>query len=388
MGAKRKKLRGDQIIWVIILLLAMISIVAVYSSSSSLAYKSDTSTSNFLFKQLIFVCLGFLALFICYRIPIQYYRKFSMALLVVSAAALIYTILNGMIINSAVRWIKIGSITIQPSEVAKISIVLYLARILEIKQFKTFKEFVLWVLLPVGIIFVLCLMGSVSAALIIGIVSFTILICAGVKKSYLYKSAGIGVGMIALIFLVHKTTGAFDRIDTFTTRIERSFNSNTKEMTKEELREYEEKTYQSNQAKQAIQLGGITGRGPGNGLRKNTLPHPYSDFIYTTIIEEAGLIGGIIVLMFYVWFFARCIIIAQNCTKVFSTITVLGLGFLIVLQALIHILVNVGIFPVTGQTLPLVSLGGTSYVFMSCAFGIILSVNRTIEIKIEKEKNG
>ncbi len=374
------KLKGDRVIWLIIILLAMISIAAVYSSSSALAFKMGKSTFSFLIKQMNFVIIGFVFLLICYRIPLGWYRRFSYIALAISAGLLLYTIFNGVVLNKATRWIDIGGLSFQPSEFAKIAVVLYLARILETSKMDTFKEYCLKILIPIGIICILCLYGSVSVTLIIGIISFIILVCAGVNWKYILRTIGLIIAGLAIIYTIHSFTGVFTRIDTFTARIERFFTDDEKELTEQERVELEEKNYQSQQSVEAIQLGGLFGRGPGNSIKRDTLPHPYSDFIYATIIEEWGLIGGIVVLMLYIWFFYRCIIISNSCKKPFSTLVVLGLSLLITLQALLHILVNVGIFPVTGQTLPMISLGGTSLVIMSCAFGIILSVNRTIEI--------
>lgn len=388
MAKRFRKLHGDQIIWLVILLLALISIVAVYSSSSALAYKNETSTFTYLFKQMGYVSIGFIALLICYRIPLSWYRKGSILLLLFSAGLLLYIVFKGVVLNHAARWIQLGPLSFQPSELAKIAVILYLARILETHKFYTFKEYIIWILVPLGAVCILSLIGSVSATLIIGVTAFVILICAGINWKYIAYTVGIVIVALSLVFLVHKAFGTFSRLDTFTARIERFFSpEDVESMSAEEKQEFKEKNFQSEQAKQAIQLGGLTGRGPGNSLKKDTLPHPYSDFIFALIVEELGLFGGLFLIMLYLWFFSRCITIAKLCTKMYSTVVVLGLGFLITLQAFIHILVNVGIFPVTGQTLPLVSLGGTSLLIMSCAFGIILSVNRTIEIKIEIEKS-
>ena len=167
MAKRFKKLHGDQIIWLVILLLALISIIAVYSSSSSLAYKNDTSTFTYLFKQMAYVLIGFTGLLICYRIPLKWYRMGSMILLLISAALLLYIVFKGVVLNHAARWIQIGPLSFQPSELAKISVVLYLARIMEARSFKTFKEYAIWILIPLGTICILSLIGSVSATIII-----------------------------------------------------------------------------------------------------------------------------------------------------------------------------------------------------------------------------
>ena len=388
MAKRFRKLHGDPIIWLVVLLLAMISIVAVYSSSSALAYKNDTTTSAYLLKQSVFVIIGFAFLLACYIFPLKGYRLLSLPIFAIAVGCLGYVIGGGQELNEGIRWIKIWKITFQPSELAKIAVVLYLARILEAKSLKTFKAYAIWILAPLGITCVLSLYGSVSATLIICLTAFAILVCAGIKWRYIWYTIGIAAVAVTIIFAINKLTGKFNRIETFTARIERFFvKEDLSAMTAEELKNHKDKNLQSDQAKEAIQLGGFFGRGPGNSLKKDTLPHPYSDFIFALIVEEMGLMGGMAVILLYLWFFSRCIAIARSCSRTDTTIMVLGLGFLITLQAFIHILVNVGIFPVTGQTLPLVSLGGTSYVIMSCAFGIILSVNRTIEIKYEDKES-
>ena len=381
------KLRGDRMIWLIVALLAMISIVSVFSSSNALAYKFHTTTFTFLLKQMLYVGIGLLCMVGCYSIPIGWYRKYSSPLLVLSWVLLFYTIFGGSSLNHARRWIHIWKFTFQPSEFAKIAIILYLGRTLEVFSIKTFKEYFIRILTPCAITIILCLTGSVSVAIIVAIICFIIIWIANIDSKFIWRTVGIALIGVLVIFGIHQLFGTFQRLDTFTARIERYVKgSDVKNMTEAELEEYNAKNYQAEQAKEAIQLGGIFGRGPGNSIKKDTLPHPYSDFIYTIIIEETGIIGAIVVLLLYIWFLFRCIAIAQACKKVFSTITVLGIGALITTQAFMHILVNVGILPVTGQTLPLISLGGSSTLVMGCAFGIVLSINRTIEIKIEKEK--
>ena len=215
------------------------------------------------------------------------------------------------------------------------------------------------------------------------------LVIAGVKWNYILKAGGIAAAALVLIILLHVAgLQLFSRLDTALSRLIR-FGSKTEiseELTPEEKQKEADKTYQADMAKVAISSVGILGKGPGKSTQRYFLPHPYSDYIYTIIIEEYGLAGGTFVLMLYLWFLFRCVILAKNCTKVFSALTVAGLGLLIAVQATLHILVNVGYLPVTGHTLPLLSLGGTSLVILSCAFGIILSVSRTIDISSQKKK--
>lgn len=384
----RFKIRGDRFIWLMVIFFCMISLTVVYSSSSSLAIRNDTTPFNVTIKQFISFVIGYAGLFICYLIPLKLWRKFSYLMLLLAGLFLI-----AAIVTPDPRHIIIGNRTLplQPSELAKVAAVLYLGRILEISRMDTFKEYMLRVLIPLGGLCALTLMGSVSATLIILLVSGTILVCSGIKWSYLGYTALICIvaGGIA-VGIFYTTDGkVFDRIGTAISRVERHLISEEEAiatMSPEELKDYNDKKEQSRHAREAIQLGGITGRGPGNGLKKFVLPNAYDDYVFATIVEETGLMGATVIMILYVVFFSRCIAIAKMCSKTFTTVTVLGLGLLIVLQAFLHICVNVGLLPVTGQTLPLISNGGTSIVILSCAVGIILSVNRTIEVTEEKGK--
>ena len=318
---------------------------------------------------------------LCYKIPLRLYRRGSYWLMAGSIILLAIPV-----ITHQLRTISIAGISIQPSEIAKITIVLYLARVIEVSRFDTFKEYAIKILLPLGIACLLCLLGSVSATLIICFVSFIILICSKIPKKFVLWTIPIVIGAVSLIFVIHTFTGVFSRIDTFTARVERHFSGDEEGMSAAELQELEDKQFQERQAREAIQLGGILGRGPGNSIKRDILPNAYDDYIYSIIVEEYGLFGGAFVIFLYLWFFYRCLRIAASCRKDFSLITVLGLSTLITLQAFLHIFVNTGIIPVTGQTLPMISRGGSSLIIMSSAFGIILSVNRTIVIKDMKLK--
>lgn len=383
------RLNGDKVIWTVVFLLSLISIALIYSSSSSLAYKEKTTNFAFLIKQIQFVFMGLVALYACYKIPLGWYRGLANIALLVSVILLALTPIIGVEINGAKRWINLGFTTFQPTEMAKIAIVLYLARALEVSRLETFKEFLIRIIIPVGVTCVLILIGSVSAALFVGMISLLMLIIAGVKWNYIFKAGGIAGGMLVLIVILHLCgLTLFSRLDTAMSRVTK-FTKGVEieaEMTAEEKQKAADKTYQADMAKVAISSVGIIGKGPGKSTQRYFLPHPYSDYIFTIIIEEYGMAGGIGVILLYLWFLFRCIILVKNCTKVFTALTVAGLGLLITVQATLHILVNVGYLPVTGHTLPLLSLGGTSLVILSCAFGIILSVSRTIDVSSQKKK--
>lgn len=386
------RLSGDKVIWTIVFLLSLFSIALVYSSSSSLAYKEHSTNFYFLVKQLYFTLAGLGVLIVCYYIPLGWYRALIGPVFWLTVVLLAITPIIGMEVNGARRWISLGIFSFQPTELAKITIVLYLARVLELNNFSTFKSFFIKIIVPIGIVCVLIMVGSMSAALFVGLICLLILIIANIKWSYIFKAAGIGLAAISLCILLHLAFHIFPRMDTAFSRIEKKIDRKevTADLTAEEKQKIADETFQEDMAKVAISSVGILGKGPGKSTQRYFLPHPYSDYIYTIIIEEYGLIlGGGFILMLYLWFLFRCVTLVKRCAKVFTALTVGGLGLLITIQAFLHILVNVGIFPVTGHTLPLVSLGGTSLVIMSCAFGIILSVSRTIDmdsnIKEEQE---
>jgi len=380
------RLKGDKVIWIIVLILSLISIAAVYSSSSSLAFKENKSTMDFLLRQTRFVVFGLTALYICYRIPMGWYRSLAYIGLVLSAVLLVLTIVVGSRYNDAERWLRVFGLSFQPAEIAKIAIVLYLSKILEDRKFETFKEFFWAVIFPLGGVILLIINGSISTGILITAVSLIIFIIAGIKWMHLLKSAGLAIIAVVFIVLLNMAFGIFSRVDTAVNRIKNFNKEHTIEesLSAEDRQKILDKTYQADMARIAVASSGILGKGPGNSTQRNVLPHPYSDFIYAIIIEEWGLAGGLLVLMLYIWFFSRCIMLARACTKTFTTLVVLGLAILITSQAMLHICVNVGLLPVTGHTLPLISLGGTSLVIMSGAFGIILSVSRSVEIVKEK----
>ena len=377
------RLHGDKVIWVIFFLLSLISIALIYSSSSSLAYMKGSTNFAILMKQIRFVVLGLAALYICYKVPPRWWRTLSIWSMLLAIGLLVLTLVIGKTTNDAQRWLSIGGIQFQPAEFAKVAIVLYLARALEIMNIDTYKSFLLKIIAPVGLCIVLILVGSVSAAIYMSLICFIILFIAGVKMSYIMKTIGLGAAAVALLILLHVTFGLFPRMDTAIERIKR-FTQNEESVDKEKmdkraLQRLADETLQADMAQIAVKEGSLLGKGPGKSTQRYVLPHPYSDYIYSIIIEEYGIWGGMLVLMLYVWFFYRCVLIVKECRTVFAAITVGGLGAVIMVQAMLHILVNVGIFPVTGHTLPLISLGGTSFIIISGAFGIILSISRTKE---------
>ncbi len=376
------KIKGDKSIWLIVLLLFLISIAAVYSSSSSLAYHHKKSTFDFLIQHSKYVLFGLVALYACYRIPLGLYRGWSPIILFAAIVLLALTLITGTSINGAERWLNVFGFSFQPAEFAKIATILYTAKVLESAKLETYKEFFLLLVLPAGTVIMLIFAGSISTAALLTFTLMVVFIVFGIKWSYIFKTALVGLVVITIAFMLNYSFGMFSRIDTAVKRIERFVSKpepNGKTLSAEELQLKADKTYQADMARLAITSVGVFGKGPGNSTQRYLLPHPYSDYIFATIIEEWGLIGAMAVIMLYLTFLFRSIALAKKCTQMFSVMTVIGLAIIIVLQAFLHILVNVGILPVTGHTLPLISLGGSSIIIMSGAFGIILSVSRTIE---------
>ncbi len=388
------KVHGDKVIWRIVLLLTLSSIALIYSSCSSLAFKQGVSNLAYLLSECKLIFLGLGVMFICYKIPLGWYRSLTNLAFAGSIVLLIMTIFVGKEINGAKRWLEIGSISFQPAEILKITLILYLARTLEMYKLDTFKEFITRIVAPLGVSCVLIMYGSVSTTIIIGGLCFIILFIAGVKWSFLLKTIGIAFALLVMLIGLNSAVNAiygkpvFKRFSTAISRIE-NFTAKSDvehEETAEELQKRKDKTLQADMAKIAISSGNVFGKGPGNSTQRYVLPHPYSDFIYAIIVEEYGLVGGGFIVMFYLWLLYRCVMLVKSCSRVFTAITVGGLGLMITIQAGLHILVNVGILPVTGHTLPLISLGGTSFIIFSAAFGIILSVSRTIDIDAVKRE--
>ncbi len=406
------RLRGDKYIWIIVLLLAMASILAVYSSSSFLVRKMSDglSKTTILFEQLKSVLMGFIALFICYLIKLKYYRGFAYIIFGVSVFALLLLFVPHFqaVQNGAVRGLKIGGQTFQVFEVVKVGLVIFLAKNLEKYDGKlnTFRDYFFKLLIWVLLVCCIIMINSFSSALLLGVMSLLLMYFMGVRARYLLLTVGIVFAAGILLFGTYKLTGLlpenireskalaiFNRFGTVENRVKIYFTKeddltaeNEKPLTEEQLEELDRNNRQSENAKIAIYQGGIIGKGPGKGTQRYSLSMAFSDFIYASIIEEYGLIGGIFIIFLYLAFLFRCITIVSRCNAVFSSALVLGLSFLITIQAFLHIMVNVGLLPITGHTLPLISHGGTAYLVLSGAFGIILSVSRTLDKQEDQKK--
>ncbi len=400
-GSLRSRTRGDKVIWTAVVLLAVVSLLVVYSSTGLLAYKMyKGNTEVYLFKQFAFIMVGVAIIYFAHQVNYTIYSKVAKILFLLSIPLLFYTLFFGVKLNEGSRWIRLPIInmTFQTSDLAKLALFMYLSRLLSKKQdvIKDFRTGFLPVITPVAIICVMIAPANLSTALLIGATSLMLLFIGRVSAKHLLLT--IGVAAIPMVLLIsaavirHKANGGatekpkvegrsrlFVRVDTWISRVE-TFVYGGKE-------DNGDNNYQTNQAKIAIAKGGILGLGPGNSQQRNFLPHPYSDFIYAIIIEEYGLVGGAFIVLIYLVFLLRSIRIFRRCPFAFGAFLALGLSFTLVIQALANMAVNVNLFPVTGVTLPLVSMGGSSFLFTCLAIGIILSVARNAENSEGNEKN-
>lgn len=381
-----QKARGDKYIWSAYILLALISLLVVYSATGSLAYKMyKGNTEVYLFKQLSFIVVGTLLIYFLHRINYTIYSKVAIVLYVISIPLLFYTLFFGTEINDGSRWIKLPVInmTFQTSDFAKLALFMYLSRQLSKKQtvIKDFKKGFLPLIIPVIITCSLIMPANLSNALLTGIISLILLFIGRVKLTHLFLVIAITLLPLSIMVAVainkhehHATTipsslSSFGRFETWVNRIEDFIYSSSTEV-----------PYQVQQANIAIANGGLLfGVGPGNSVQRNFLPQAYNDFIYAIVIEEYGLLGGAFLIFIYMVFLFRCIRIFRKCPYAFGAFLALGLGFTLIIQAVANMAVNVNLLPVTGVTLPLISMGGSSFLFMCASVGIILSVARHLE---------
>lgn len=383
------KTKGDKVIWAIVLILTLASLLLVYSSTGSLAYRMSRTTESYLFKQLGLIVVGLLVIYFAHRINYTFFSKLALYIFLLSIPLLIYTLFFGVELNAGSRWIKLPVInmTFQTSDLAKLALFMYMSRMLSRKQLviKDFFRGFLPIIIPVILICGLIAPANLSTAILIFGTSMLLMFIGRVSIKHILMT--VGVAMLPLIFLISIAISNFDkttnkskklpeflasgRVPTWISRIQ-TFLYSTKD-------DDSEKTYQINQAKIAIANGGILGLGPGNSVQRNFLPHCYSDFIYALIIEEYGLIGAAFILFIYLIFLFRCIRIYRKCPFAFGAFLALALSFTLVIQAITNMGVNVTLFPNTGVTLPLISMGGSSFFFTCFSIGIILSVARNVE---------
>ncbi|MGH2649268.1 MAG: FtsW/RodA/SpoVE family cell cycle protein [Ginsengibacter sp.] len=385
-GNLLNRTKGDKVIWAIVIMLTMVSILVVYSSVGSLAYKMNRSTESYLFKQIGFITLGVLIIYFAHRVNYTIYSRVATILFLISIPLLIYTLKFGSNINEANRWIKLPVInmTFQTSDLSKLALFMYMSRQLSRRQnvIKDFKKGFLPLIVPVIIICMLIAPANLSTALLIGGIAMMLMFIGRVRLRHIMLVVGSALIPLLLLILVaghyydkenHTSKDlpsilTFGRMSTWIKRVQDFMYSDKSDA-----------SYQVQQAKIAIAKGGWLGKGPGKSEQRNFLPHPYSDFIYAIIIEEYGLVGGTIIILIYLLFLFRSIRIYQRCPYAFGAFLAVALSFTLVIQAMVNMAVNVNLFPTTGVTLPLVSMGGSSLWFTCFAIGIILSVARNVE---------
>jgi cell division protein FtsW len=377
MNKVLEKIKGDRAIWMVVIFLSIFSLLAVYSSTGTLAYKFRSgNTEYYIIKHFIVMLLGLALMLLASRVKYTYYSRISQLAVWVAAPLLLLTLIWGTNINEASRWLTLPIINIsfQSSDFAKLALIMFVARILTKKQetIKDFKEAFVPVLLPILIITGLILPANFSTAAILFTTCVILMFVGGVNFKYIMAMGGIGIVALTLFIVIVLNMPEKGRVLTMKSRIEAYAGKSGD-------------NYQADQSKIAIASGGVFGKLPGNSTQRNFLPHAYSDFIYAIIIEEYGLAGGFFVLLLYLILFYRGVKIAKQSPGTFGALLAAGLSFSLVFQAMINMAVAVNIFPVTGQPLPLISMGGTSLWFSSLAIGIILSVSRKIE---ENELDG
>jgi cell division protein FtsW len=367
------KLKGDKTIWIIVFALSLFSVMVVYSAAG---WADLTS-------HIVKLSIGLIAMYIVHLIPFKYFSKLGQIGYFTSLLLLLLVLVIGISINGASRWVNIAGLQFQPSDVAKLTVILYMARQISINRdnLKGIKEFVWYILAPLVIVCALILPNNFSTSALVFINGLVLMFVGRIKLNFIAKVLGLSFLAAVLIYGAAKFTPfgtkIIPRSATWVSRIDSYFVDNGAELM--------DKDYQQTQALVAIQNGSLLGVGPGKSTQRSILPYSESDFIFAIILEEYGLIGGVIVLLCYLILLFRAIKISLKIDSIFGSLIVIGLMFSLVFQALINMLVSVEIMPVTGQTLPLISMGGTSLVFTFIAIGIVLSVSRnSLEGEYEK----
>ncbi len=379
----QKYAKGDPIIWGIIVILSIVSLLAVYSATGTLAYKyQGGNTSYYMFKQLISICVGYGIILYVLNLPYRYFSKYAIIALYASILLLVITLLAGVNLNMASRWLTVPllGVTFQPSEMGKLALIIYVAKVLAQNQkdgkptSEAFQPIIIHSFIVVALIF----RENLSTALLLMSVVIAMLYIGRVPFKYIAGTGGIVVAlMVGVLFLATKVD-FLPRAKTWANRMEKYYAPKEEDKTS---------NYQADQAKIAIASGGFFGKGPGNSVQRNFLPHPYSDFIFAIIAEEFGLIGAMVVLLSYLFLLGRVGVLVRASNRTFPAFLALGLGLMVVSQAFVNMGVAVGIFPVTGQPLPMISMGTTSVLFTCVAFGAILSVSRHNMEDKENEKS-
>lgn len=356
----------------VVILLSALSILAVYSSSSSLAYRVQAgNTEHYLIRHTLILLTGLGLMILTHRIPYHIFARISLIGMVLVIPLLLMTLVAGTRLNEASRWLMVPvvNISFQTSDLAKLVLILFTARMITKRQevIKDFRNGFIQILIPVMAVCILILPANFSTAALLFLSCVVMMYVGKVRLKHLLATGGIALAALSIFILILLQTENQGRFGTWKARIENYIEGD------------EEGNYQVEQAKIAIATGGILGKAPGNSSQRNFLPHPYSDFIFAIIIEEYGLIGAGVVILLYLILLFRGVKITLKSPTQFGGLVAFGLTFSIVFQAFVNMAVAVNLFPVTGQPLPLISMGGTSILFTSVSLGILLSISRQIE---------
>lgn len=372
------QLKGDRVVWLIVTLLILFSLLIVYSTSGSVVYKMNTgsSTEYFLVRQIVFIVMGFTLMYLAYRLHYMIYAKLAPILMILAVPLLVYTFLFGVEINDAARWIKIPflDISFQTSDFAKLALILYVARSLAMRQeyIKDFKGAFLPIIVPIILVCGLIVPNNLSTGALLFGTTFLMMFIGRVSLKYVFLLVFFGLAAFGLIYFIGLHFPEHVRVETWVSRVSEFL--------------YSDGEYQVQQSKIAIASGEWFGVGPGNSIQRNILPYAYADFIYAIICEEYGMIGGFIIIGLFLWLLIRSVRLVTRCPKTFGAILAMGLTLNIVVQAFANIAVSVQLVPATGLTFPLISMGGTSFLFTCISLGIILSVSRFVEEAYEEKK--
>jgi len=366
-------LQGDIYIWMVVCMLSIFGVLAVYSSTGTLAYaKQSGNTEFYLIKQGGMLLLGLFIMWLSHLLDYRYYSRLSQILLLLAIPLLFYTLIFGSNVNEARRWITLPLIglSFQTSDLAKLALIMFIARFLSKRQDKIddAKKTLIPIVLSIIIVCGLIAPANLSTAAVLFMTCMVLLFIGRIPIKYLLSITGIAVLFFGIMVAVIMMLPGQGRVQTWKARIENYGNKKDPDG-----------NYQNQQAKIAIAKGGLFGVGPGKSTQRNFLPSPYADFIFAIILEEYGMAGALFLIFLYLFFLFRCVRIVIKSPKAFGALLAVGLAFSLVIPALINMGVAVNIFPVTGLPLPLVSMGGTSTLFTSLAFGIILSVSRNTE---------
>lgn len=381
MSFLNRVFHGDKVVWVVFMLLLLVSVVEVFSAASMLTYGKPNYWGP-IREHSTNLLLGCIVVYAAHLIPYRFYKAVPLVLVPVSVGMLIWVLVKGAVTNGAARWIDLGFITIQPSELAKVGVIIGTALILSRLQTENgaTENAMKWVLWMTGIVCALIVSENLSTAVLLFGVVFLMMYVGRIPMKQLGKLVlvlGVAVALFAsLLLLPYKTLESIpglDRLTTWKARFERFFEAS--DPVPAAQFKITDENFQETHATMAIASSKVIGRGPGNSVERDYLPQAYSDFIFAIIIEELGLLGGAFVVLLYIILLVRAAKIAQKCRSYFPAFLVMGCALMLVAQATINMMVAVGLFPVTGQPLPLISRGGTSTIINCGYIGMILSVS-------------